>query len=84
LGFEVGLAPGLAPKPEMTVARFAPRHTPQRPAGRAPLAPGAREAVIVGAGLAGAACALALSRAGVACTVVEALGGPAQASSGNP
>ncbi|WP_204315681.1 MnmC family methyltransferase, partial [Stenotrophomonas maltophilia] len=47
LGFEVGLAPGLAPKPEMTVARFAPRHTPQRPAGRAPLAPGAREAVIV-------------------------------------
>ena len=33
-GFEVGLAPGFANKPEMTVARFAPRHTPQRPAGR--------------------------------------------------
>lgn len=84
LGFEVGLAPGFANKPEMTVARFAPRHTPQRPAGREPLAPAARHAVIVGAGLAGAACALALSRAGVACTVVDALGGPAQASSGNP
>ncbi|HEY8881612.1 MAG TPA: FAD-dependent 5-carboxymethylaminomethyl-2-thiouridine(34) oxidoreductase MnmC [Roseateles sp.] len=84
LGFEVDLAPGFANKPEMTVARFAPRHTPQRPAGREALAPGARRAVIVGAGLAGAACALALSRAGVACTVIDALPGPAQASSGNP
>lgn len=84
LGFEVELAPGFANKPEMTVARFAPRHQPQRPAGREPLAPGARRAVIVGAGLAGAACALALARQGVACTVIEALPGPAQASSGNP
>jgi tRNA 5-methylaminomethyl-2-thiouridine biosynthesis bifunctional protein len=84
LGFEVALAPGFANKPEMTVARFAPRHTPQRPAGREPVAPGAKRALILGAGLAGAACALALSRAGVACTVVDALPGPAQASSGNP
>ncbi|RZL10820.1 MAG: FAD-dependent oxidoreductase [Rubrivivax sp.] len=84
LGFEVGLAPGFSNRPEMTVARFAPRHVPQRPAGREPLAPGARQAVVIGAGLAGAACALALSRAGVACTVVEALAAPAQASSGNP
>jgi tRNA 5-methylaminomethyl-2-thiouridine biosynthesis bifunctional protein len=84
LGFEVGLAPGFASKPEMTVARFAPRHTPQRPAGREALAPGATHAVIVGAGLAGAACALALAREGVACTVVDALAAPAQASSGNP
>jgi len=83
LGFEVSLAPGFANKPEMTVARFAPRHM-QRPVGREPVAPGAKQAVIVGAGLAGAACALALSRAGVACTVVDALPGPAQASSGNP
>jgi len=84
LGFEMSLAPGFANKPEMTVARFAPRHLPQRPAGREALAPGARRAVILGAGLAGAACALALSRAGVACTVIDALPGPAQASSGNP
>jgi tRNA 5-methylaminomethyl-2-thiouridine biosynthesis bifunctional protein len=83
-GFEVGLAPGFADKPEMTVARFAPRHTPQRPPGREPLAPQAREAVILGAGLAGAACAWALSHEGVACTVIDALPGPAQASSGNP
>lgn len=84
LSFDVELAPGFANKPEMTVARFAPRHTPQRPAGREPLAPGARRAVILGAGLAGAACALALSRQGLSCTVVDALAGPAQASSGNP
>lgn len=83
-GFEVGLAPGFADKPEMTVARFAPRHTPRRPPGREPLAPQAREAVILGAGLAGAACAWALSRQGVACRVIDALPGPAQASSGNP
>lgn len=84
LGFEVELAPGFATKPEMTVARYAPRHLPQRPAGREPLAPQARRAVILGAGLSGAACALALSRAGLACTVVDALPGPAMASSGNP
>lgn len=83
-GFDVALAPGFADKPEMTTARFAPRHPPQRPAGRAPLAPHARRAVILGAGLTGAACALALSRQGVACTVIDALGAPAQASSGNP
>lgn len=83
-GFEVERVPGFANKPEMSAARFAPRHTPQRPAGREPLAPRAQRAVIVGAGLAGAACALALSREGIDCTVVEALAGPAQASSGNP
>ncbi|MBV8037536.1 FAD-dependent 5-carboxymethylaminomethyl-2-thiouridine(34) oxidoreductase MnmC [Roseateles sp.] len=83
-GFEVGLAPGFANKPEMSVARFAPRHVPQRPAGREAIAPAARHVVIVGAGLAGAACALALSREGLACTVVDALAAPALASSGNP
>jgi len=84
LGFEVELAPGFANKPEMTTARYTPRHMPQRPVGREPLAPQARRAVIVGAGLAGAACALALARQGLACTVIDALPGPAQASSGNP
>jgi tRNA 5-methylaminomethyl-2-thiouridine biosynthesis bifunctional protein len=83
-GFTVDLAPGFAEKPEMTVARHAPRHVPQRPAGREPLAPQAREAVILGAGLAGAACAWALAREGVRCTVLDALPGAAQASSGNP
>lgn len=76
-GFEAGEA-------QSPMARFAPRHPPQRPPGREPLAAGARRAVILGAGLAGAACALALSREGLACTVIDALAGPAQASSGNP
>ncbi|MCE4557643.1 FAD-dependent 5-carboxymethylaminomethyl-2-thiouridine(34) oxidoreductase MnmC [Roseateles cellulosilyticus] len=83
-GFDVARAPGFASKGQMCTARFAPRHTPQRPAGREPIAPGARRAVILGAGLAGAGCALALSRTGMACTVVDALPAPAQASSGNP
>jgi tRNA 5-methylaminomethyl-2-thiouridine biosynthesis bifunctional protein len=83
-GFDVERVPGVAHQPEMTVARYAPRHPPQRPAGREALAPGARSALIVGAGLAGAACALALAREGVACTVFDARPGPAQGSSGNP
>lgn len=86
-GFAIEPAPALAALadlPDMTVARFAPRHPLQRPAGREPLAPGARSAVVVGAGLAGAACALALAREGVACTVIDTLAAPAQASSGNP
>jgi tRNA 5-methylaminomethyl-2-thiouridine biosynthesis bifunctional protein len=64
--------------------RFAPRHATQGPAGREPLAPGAREAVILGAGLAGAGCAHALAQAGVRSTVLDAHGGVAKASSGNP
>ncbi|MFG6466492.1 FAD-dependent 5-carboxymethylaminomethyl-2-thiouridine(34) oxidoreductase MnmC [Roseateles sp. BYS87W] len=84
VGFEVAPAPGSAETPDMTAARHAPRHTPQRPAGREPLAPQAREAVILGAGLAGAACALALAREGLRCTVVDTHAAPAQASSGNP
>lgn len=83
-GFAIEPTPALADLPDMTVARFAPRHPLQRPAGREPLAPGARSAVVVGAGLAGAACALALAREGVACTVLDTLAAPAQASSGNP
>ena len=83
-GFEVEKAPGFASKGRMTRARFAPRHAMQKPAGRVPLAPGAREAIVVGAGLAGAACAHALMRQGLRCTLVDARPGPAQASSGNP
>ena len=75
---------GFANKGGMCVARFAPHQPLQRPLGREPLAPDAREALIVGAGLAGAACAWALSQQGIACTVLEGRPSPAQASSGNP
>jgi len=77
-GFEVQRQRG------MSTARHRPRHVAQRPAARAPLAPGAREALVIGAGLAGAACAWALAREGIACTVVDARPGPAQGASGNP
>lgn len=83
-GFEFERQRGFANKGGMLVARHRPRFVPQRPAARMPLAPAAREALVIGAGLAGAACALALKRQGVAVTVVDAHPAPAQASSGNP
>jgi len=39
---------------------------------------------VIGAGLAGAACARALARAGFRVTVFEAQGAPASGASGNP
>ena len=75
---------GFSNKGGMCVARFAPHRPLQRPAGREPLAPDAREALIVGAGLAGAACAWALAQQGIACTLLEGRAGSAQSSSGNP
>ena len=65
-------------------ARFAPRHNVQRPIGRQPLAADAQSALIIGAGLAGAACAWALAQHGIQSTLIDAHSGPAQASSGNP
>lgn len=82
--FEVKKKPGLPPKWHMTTARFAPRHQIQRPPGREPLAPDARSALIIGAGLAGAACAHALRAQGIACAVLDAHAAPAQEASGNP
>ncbi len=83
-GFLTEKMPGFASRGRVRRASFAPRHVLQKPAGREPLAHGAREALIIGAGLAGAACAHALMRQGVQCTVIDARPGPAQASSGNP
>ncbi len=83
-GFAVEKVPGFASRGRVLKAQFAPRHTLQKPAGREPLARGARAAIVIGAGLAGAACAHALMRQGVQCTVIDARPGPAQASSGNP
>lgn len=65
----------------ITVARYAPRHPPRRmPA----LSVDTRSAVVVGAGLAGAAVAQALARQGLAVTVLEREAEPALATSGNP
>ncbi len=65
----------------MTVAAYAPRHAPRRlPA----LSVATRSAVVVGAGLAGAAVAQALARQGLSVTVLEREEAPAQGASGNP
>jgi len=83
-GFDVKRERGFANKGGMAVARHHPQHRHQRPAGREPLAPVAKQALILGAGLAGAACAWALAQQGIQCTVLDARSGPAQAASGNP
>jgi len=83
-GFEVRRRPGLGSKWHMTVARYQPRHAPQRPAARLPLAREAKQVLVLGAGLAGAACSAALREQGLQVTVLEARGGPAQGASGNP
>ena len=83
-GFTVERQPGFANKGGMCVARFTPRHEIQKPVARRALAPDARHALIIGAGLAGAACAWALAERGIGSTVIDAHSGPAMAASGNP
>jgi tRNA 5-methylaminomethyl-2-thiouridine biosynthesis bifunctional protein len=80
-GFEVALAPGIGGKREITLARFKPRFAVQRPPDPACAAD---RAVVIGAGLAGAAVAQALARQGLHVEVLEARSGPALAASGNP
>lgn len=82
-GFRVAKAPGFGGKREMTRAHFAPAHVPPAPPGRRGQ-PDAREVVVIGAGLAGAAAARALAAQGRVVQVLEALDGPARATSGNP
>ena len=84
-GFEPRRAAGLPPRREMTVAVHAPRHAAPAPPGR-PGAPwtGPREALVVGAGLAGAATAWALARRGWSVTVLDREAAPAAGASGNP
>lgn len=83
-GFSVQGPKGFGYRHEMTTARFEPRHTAPVAPARQPAAPQAREVLVLGAGLAGAACVRALSRQGLRCTVLEAGPGVAQQSSGNP
>ncbi len=83
-GFEVGRAPGYAGKREMTVARFAPRHRPAPTARQQAALPAARDALVIGAGLAGAAAARALAARGLKVTVLEAAPAAACGASGNP
>lgn len=83
-GFEVEKLPGFGGKRERLVGRYAPRW-PQAVA--APeIAPhaGERDALVLGAGLAGASIASRLVRRGWRVQVLEARPGPACGASGNP
>lgn len=83
-GFVVHAAPGSGGKRDMTLARYAPRFTPPAPPGRRLPAQAPSHALVVGAGLAGAATARALALQGIACTVIDRHAEPAAEASGNP
>ncbi len=80
-GFVPRLAPGTGGKREITLADWAPRFTPHRPPSTATAG---REALVVGAGLAGAATAQALAHLGWRVTVLDRHPAPAAETSGNP
>src|SRR5262249_46662325 len=62
-GFDVQLRPGFGSKRDMVAAHYAPRFRTRRHEPPLPYS-GAREATVIGAGLAGCAAALALARRG--------------------
>ena len=80
-----GFVPRSAPQeqavPDIALFDWAPRHSPRR---LPDVAMSRRQAVVVGAGLAGAAVAQALMQAGWGVTVLERHAAPAQEASGNP
>jgi tRNA 5-methylaminomethyl-2-thiouridine biosynthesis bifunctional protein len=78
-GFETEKRPGFARKGEMLVARLAPHA-----AREAPARPAARCALVIGAGVAGAAVCERLAARGWKITLVERHPGPAAEASGNP
>ncbi|TAL20725.1 MAG: FAD-dependent oxidoreductase [Aquabacterium sp.] len=86
-GFVVERRPGFAGKRDMVAAHHAPHFRPPAPPGgllRPALAAGERRALVIGAGLAGAAAAFGLAEQGWACTVLDRAAEPAQGASGNP
>lgn len=84
-GFEVTRAPGRNGKRDITLARYAPRFVPrQAPARHTAHGAGARRALIVGGGLAGAATAWALAQQGWHSSILDRHADPAHEASGNP
>ncbi len=84
-GFAVQLPSEAGSPSTFTVAHWAPRYTPRSlaPPRHARTQP-PQTAVVVGAGVAGAAAAQALARLGVSVTVLDRRSAPAQEASGNP
>lgn len=83
-GFAVERRAGLADKRRGLQAQLVRSPPRVRDAARIMNGWNEQPAVIIGAGLAGAACAQALSAAGVACLVLDRAAEPAQGASGNP
>lgn len=87
-GFEVERVDGHGAKRQTLRARWVPRgHRGPPPRGMtaaADIAPAPREAIVVGAGLAGASAAFALARQGWTVRVLDRRTEPAAESSGNP
>jgi tRNA 5-methylaminomethyl-2-thiouridine biosynthesis bifunctional protein len=80
-GFEIERAQGIGGKREVTHARFAPRPGQRRVVAPRPVP---KSAIVVGAGVAGAAVAQALLRAGLPVRVFDRHAEPAAEASGNP
>ena len=84
-GFVVQKTPGMAPKRDNLQAAFNPRWEPLKARRSASLLKQpASTCVVVGAGLAGAACAASLARRGWQVLVLDALAGAALGASGLP
>jgi tRNA 5-methylaminomethyl-2-thiouridine biosynthesis bifunctional protein len=82
--FEVKKRLGEHGKWATTVARHQPRFSqPPTPGGLWPT-PSRRDAIVIGAGIAGCSAADALTREGWSVTLLDASAGPAQGASGNP
>ena len=81
-GFTWRAADGIGGKRHITLATFEPRAPLRKPVARTG-DPRTRTVAIVGGGLAGAACAQALAREGLRCTVFDRHAQPAGAASGN-
>jgi tRNA 5-methylaminomethyl-2-thiouridine biosynthesis bifunctional protein len=83
-GFEVEEARGTGGKRDITLARYNPHFVPRRAPSRTTRPATPRHALIVGAGLAGSATALALATEGWSSTVYDRGDTPASETSGNP
>ena len=82
-GFEVELRPGFEAKRHMLTARYAPRFRTRRHEPASPYR-GTREAVVLGAGLAGCASAATLARRGWQVQLIDATAEPAGGASALP
>lgn len=83
-GFEVRKAPGQGGKRDITLARYAPAFTPRHAPARSQPRADEHRALVIGAGLAGAAVAQALQRQQWSVTVLDRADRAASAASGNP